>query len=226
MSSIEPSTMPRDGSQASLIMGARFGGPCIGARCDSFAASLAGLRRKPCPVAAKLDTASLRCRQRGLGALRDHFGFVLRNGRQDVNRESVCLRKIDRRAPRRACLQVGEAPSETKAGTGTSLGHGLRPDNTRASAPLRRSSRSYRRSPFAQIPAKAARRRTSGPRNRPMMRRTSPGVRCVASSSIGHRPRLSKEPCAAGREVGMAAGKNSGPIWQGEYTFNENYTTL
>jgi hypothetical protein len=35
------------------------------------------------------------CATRGFRALRDHLGFVLRDGRQYVNREAVGLREID-----------------------------------------------------------------------------------------------------------------------------------
>jgi hypothetical protein len=63
-------------------------------------------------VAAELDAASLGRGQGRLGALGNHFGFVLGDRRQDVDGEPVRLRKvhsdeIDRRRVSSLCHRRG-----------------------------------------------------------------------------------------------------------------------
>jgi hypothetical protein len=73
------------------------GSPLTGTIRDDSAAHGAGIVSElvGMAVAAELDAASARRGQRGLGPLGNHLGLVLGDGRENVDRQSVRLRKID-----------------------------------------------------------------------------------------------------------------------------------
>jgi hypothetical protein len=82
---------------SSAMVAASAHRPLVGDGCTALATSLARLRRqRDAAIAAKLPAASLRRLQGRLDMLGNHLGFVLGNGREDMDGEPVRGRKVHR----------------------------------------------------------------------------------------------------------------------------------